>query len=334
MNRLAIKLGTRVANYSSVGTANGKAKLQKGYEASIEYLNNYKERHLKLAEEYKSQLNANKGSKELEDKIKACTVEAYLHLPETEKKFQTGEYDIKEVVYQHMLEKQWKNEQSKVVLQRLTQMYVIPDVLKPDVSLNFDLSLSFKDKAQCGQILDCETVMKEPEVKATLLHEDTRLYTLVLTDPDSPNEANKTYRECIHWMVSNIPLNSNSKKIDLSQGTVVADYLPPHPQFNTNYHRYTAVLLEQKNPIEIEKVPSHEFGKEVNEKRFLSVRDLIEKNQLQVCAASFFRCKHDNTVSTIYKDVLGLSEPEYGPKPNVNPRVGLDGRVRNRYLNL
>ncbi|XP_038975238.1 protein HEADING DATE 3A-like [Phoenix dactylifera] len=36
-------------------------------------------------------------------------------------------------------------------------------------------------------------------------HDQRRLYTLVMVDPDAPSPSNPTHREYLHWLVTDIP---------------------------------------------------------------------------------------------------------------------------------
>ena len=81
------------------------------------------------------------------------------------------------------------------------------------------------------------------------------------------------------------------------------EYIPPHPQKGTHYHRYTILLLPQKSPIS---VPV--FARD--QRLGFSVRDFIETYDLDLPAgggAFMWREVWDNAVSTVHKEVLGNS---------------------------
>lgn len=55
--------------------------------------------------------------------------------------------------------------------------------------------------------------------------------------PDLDTQSFKTY---LHWIVPNIQLNCQSTRLDVP----VTNYIPPHPQKGSPYHRYTLLLFE------------------------------------------------------------------------------------------
>lgn len=81
-------------------------------------------------------------------------------------------------------------------------------------------------------------------------------------------------------------------------GETKLDYVPPHPQKGTKYHRYTIILYEQPNQGQ-DKVDIH-----VDKREGFDVKKLAETHSLQVRGVSFFREVWDETVSMIYKDIL------------------------------
>ncbi|KAH0435257.1 hypothetical protein IEQ34_026667 [Dendrobium chrysotoxum] len=69
------------------------------------------------------------------------------------------------------------------------------------------------------------------------------LYTLIMTDPDAPSPSEPRMRECIHWLVVNIPGGTDPFK-----GEEIVPYMPPQPPLGI--HRYVFVLFQQQKRIE------------------------------------------------------------------------------------
>ncbi|WOL02891.1 hypothetical protein Cni_G11610 [Canna indica] len=69
------------------------------------------------------------------------------------------------------------------------------------------------------------------------------LYTLVMTDPDAPSPSEPLMRECLQWIVINMPGGT-----DPSQGEEVVPYMPPRPP--VGIHRYVLVLFQQKSRLQ------------------------------------------------------------------------------------
>lgn len=138
----------------------------------------------------------------------------------------------------------------------------------------------------------------------------------------------------------NVPLSATSPCPipDLNTHT---EYIAPHPQKGTAYHRYTTLLLQQRSHIS---VPVFDR----NERLGFSVREFIEKYQLDLSAGGAFMWREiwDDDVSRIYRDIIGRSflallhvfcshtfpgseEPKYG-RPPKHDRYA-EAKARNKY---
>ncbi|KAH0500818.1 Phosphatidylethanolamine-binding protein 1 [Microtus ochrogaster] len=70
-----------------------------------------------------------------------------------------------------------------------------------------------------------------------------KLYTLVLTDPDSPSRKDPKFREWHHFLVVNMKDN------DISSGKVLSDYVGSGPPSGTGLHSYVWLVYEQDKPL-------------------------------------------------------------------------------------
>jgi large subunit ribosomal protein L35 len=72
-------------------------------------------------------------------------------------------------------------------MERVTQMYVLPDVLPPSIKLQIDVQLEFNGLTTGpfvhGDVVSTELTLKPPVIHAQCFHDNTRLYTLLLVDP-------------------------------------------------------------------------------------------------------------------------------------------------------
>ncbi|KAJ3687549.1 hypothetical protein LUZ61_016713 [Rhynchospora tenuis] len=69
--------------------------------------------------------------------------------------------------------------------------------------------------------------------------DQSRLYTLVMVDPDSPSPSNPSNREYLNWLVTDIPEGS-----DVSFGNEIVPYEGPRP--SAGIHRVAFVLFRQE----------------------------------------------------------------------------------------
>ncbi|KAG2218715.1 hypothetical protein INT45_002423 [Circinella minor] len=267
-------------------------------------------------------------------------VKSELNDPEIRRNFSNGNLDMERPVYRYLRQKQFEKTPRKQLLQRVSQMNVTPDLLPlglvPTVEVNIQLK-GQEGPVEPGVFTKPEQVYKEkeklvggginysieehyngkmenttievPKVDVTNFHTDKRLYTLLFVDPDSPDVANKTYQQHCHWLITNVPLSATESTV--VGGDTVLDYVPPHPQKGTKYHRYTLIAYEQPNN------GSEKVDIKVDKREGFDAKSIAAQHNLQPRGVSFFRQVWDETVTSIYNDVLRIPEPVYGkpPKP-------------------
>ena len=119
---------------------------------------------------------------------------------------------------------------------------------------------------------------------------------------DSPEPDSQSFKTYLHWIVPNISINCQTTRLDVP----VSNYIPPHPQQGSPYHRYTLLLLQ------------HPAGKEIDcdVNPYLSERDNF--NLREFCATYglgldktnegggvfMWRETWNETVTEIYKHTL------------------------------
>ena len=178
-----------------------------------------------------------------------------------------------------------------------------------------------RERARDGGILSVQHTQQAPVVTwAAEDDDDEVLYTLVLTDPDSPSRVSAKEREVVHWVVANIPggrLNS------IKRGTEVLPYLGPAPAYSSGLHRYVFCLYRQTDALTEEEL--------TNARTFFAPRRGLKSYNDWVCAASprggggkllqcpiaieAFLSKWDTTVDALHKAMGWLP-----PAPYLSPQ--------------
>ncbi|EDW48848.1 39S ribosomal protein L38, mitochondrial [Drosophila sechellia] len=137
-------------------------------------------------------------------------------------------------------------------------------------------------------------------------------WTLVASNPDA-HYTNGT-AECLHWFIANIP---NGK---VSEGQVLAEYLPPFPPRGVGYQRMVFVLYKQQARLDLGsyQLAAADYGN--LEKRTFSTLDFYRQHQEQLTPAglAFYQTNWDESLTQFYHDVLKSKEPVYEydfPKP-------------------
>ncbi|KAJ1831463.1 mitochondrial 54S ribosomal protein YmL35 [Coemansia sp. RSA 2711] len=241
-----------------------------------------------------------------------------------------GNYDLSQPVYQHLKREAWRGRPLEILMQRLLQMYVLPDMLDPRVvgtpESQLHISLGGQPAIEPGSAVDPADARAPPAVELVTFDETPRLHTLAMLDLDAPCEAEQTFREQFHWIVSNLSFSLGASKADVASGTELLAYVPPHPAHGTPAHRYVVVALEQGDGGQ-----SRVDGAEVS--RDMTMREFVAEHGLRVAGISFFRAAWNESVDEVYRDVLGQPAPRYGPMPTPSKHIGPDGREINKYAN-
>ncbi|CAG8665966.1 6751_t:CDS:2, partial [Dentiscutata heterogama] len=206
--------------------------------------------------------------------------------------------------------------QVQAEMERITQMYVVPDVF-PDLEPTICFEFKFHDEfVEPGCFQRPIRTINPPTIVMNSFHVETRLYTLIMVDPDMPDVENKSFQMQWHWLITNIPISAT--KTDISGGNEILQYVPPHPPKGTKYHRYTLGAFEQPDgKIEMTKMDQK-----------MNVREFVNQYNLILRGATFFREVWDKDVSSIYKDQLGIHEPIFGKPPKIDHYLDATGKKR------
>ena len=73
---------------------------------------------------------------------------------------------------------------------------------------------------------------------------ESKKYTLIMTDPDAPDRAEHAFREFVHYVISDLTAESLAAGGTLD-GTTVLDYLGVGAPCKSKLHRYVFLLFEQ-----------------------------------------------------------------------------------------
>ncbi|GBM57864.1 Phosphatidylethanolamine-binding protein 1 [Araneus ventricosus] len=142
------------------------------------------------------------------------------------------------------------------------------------------------------------TQVKDPPTHINWPAEDDALYTLCMTDPDAPSRALPKYREWHHWLVVNIP------GTNVSDGTVMSEYVGSGPPQGTGLHRYVFLIYKQPGPINPdEKRLTNRSG---DHRGNFKIANFAKKYNLgDPVAGNFYQAKWDDYVPKLYEQLAG-----------------------------
>jgi phosphatidylethanolamine-binding protein (PEBP) family uncharacterized protein len=118
---------------------------------------------------------------------------------------------------------------------------------------------------------------------------DEQLFTVLMVDPDAPSRKHPTNREWLHWMVTDVPLDS------IKEGHTLVEYSGPAPPEGTGPHRYVLLVFNQKlGRLHLEPKDRKNIKKGDSKGRARwNTREFIREYSLgQAYAGAFFFCEH------------------------------------------
>lgn len=168
---------------------------------------------------------------------------------------------------------------------------LIPDVIDKE-PLNI-LKVKFQGRLlKPGDILVPKSVKLMPELEWR--DENTSLYTIFMIDPDAPSRNDHRFREFLHWLVINAPLNN------IKRGDTIAGYVGAGPPKGTGLHRYIILVFKQKERIKFEEAKiskNSAFGRA----RFSNKAFARKYNLGPLVAGNIFLSEWDDYVPKLYR---------------------------------
>jgi phosphatidylethanolamine-binding protein (PEBP) family uncharacterized protein len=189
---------------------------------------------------------------------------------------------------------------------------IFPNFVKPFVpKINLQVRHADKTSIARGHFLESKKVQEKPSIKYEAKSDS--FYTLMMVDPDIPLKSTE-HDAWNHYTLVNVPGN------DLTQGEVLADWVPPAPPKHTGVHRYIWLLLEQPGKITFTetKRTSSDFD------RVIQFDQFIKRHQLKPRGIAFHRTQFDQDVAELYAgwgaSATGFHVSDYQPKLIIKPR--------------
>ncbi|XP_055934686.1 protein D2-like [Argiope bruennichi] len=130
----------------------------------------------------------------------------------------------------------------------------------------------------CGNLLS-RKVTHDPPTVVEYKADKSKLYTLIMFDPDVTTPQNPDVADFRHWLVENIPGD------DVKSGDMISPYFPTNPAPYSDAHRYTFVVYEQPEGKKL----NDNFPNKPNKRTHFDLNKFIEDRNLQgPIAGNFF----------------------------------------------
>lgn len=179
------------------------------------------------------------------------------------------------------------------MINTLKQAEIIPDLFEhPDHEIEL-LKVTYEDIDVLCQEFSPTQVKKLPQIE---IPKEEGLYTIMLSDPDTPARYTIKREAILHHWVVNIPGGGS-----LSDGTTLVEYIGSGAPKGTGLHRYVYMLLKQKYFIETEHFEV--VGLSTQGRRFNRHLDIIKDYQLDLMATTFFSAQYDEYVKLLWSRI-------------------------------
>lgn len=128
-------------------------------------------------------------------------------------------------------------------------MHVVPDML-PTLDPTAEVRMFFgRRSVQPGEILNSRVSETPPRLNVQVFEKGQRHVSIVVMDPDVPNVETDGFDSRCHFFAVDILISPTSTAVPLSKlpgnARVLKDWLPPHAQKGSPYHRLAVFILEQ-----------------------------------------------------------------------------------------
>ena len=157
-------------------------------------------------------------------------------------------------IYRHLSDLKWRSQKRLVLMQRIEQMKVVPDVL-PAIDPTVSTVLTFgKSKIPHGDFVLASTSEKPPKLEIQSYEKGRKLVSIAVVTPDVPNVEKDGFDYRCHFLAVNVTLSPTKPHVDLGklsrETQVIQPWLPPYSQKGAPYQRLAVVILEQPSSFQ------------------------------------------------------------------------------------
>jgi large subunit ribosomal protein L35 len=200
--------------------------------------------------------------------------------------------DMNKPIYRYLADRKWRQYQRLLIVQRINQLSIVPDVL-PFFEPTAEVRLAFhKRSVQPGEFVDSRVSEVPARLKVQVFNKGERLVSVVVIDSDVPVVEKDSFTSRCHYLATNIPISPTQTSVPLSkarENQLVLPWMPPFAQKGSPYHRYSVFVLEQ-NPGQT--FDPAELKKDVKRGGF-QLRSFADKYHVKPIGVGIFRSLWD-----------------------------------------
>lgn len=152
-------------------------------------------------------------------------------------------------IYRFLADREWRSQRRLLLMQRITQMHIVPDIL-PHLDPVVEVKLAFgRRNVHPGDFVDSRVSEIPARLRVQVFDQGERLISILVVDPDIPNEDKDGFDYRCHFLALNIPISPSNTSVPLSQlgPQTVLSWLPPTAQKGAPYHRLAVFVLQHRD---------------------------------------------------------------------------------------
>ena len=224
-------------------------------------------------------------------------------------------------IYRHLADLKWRHYPRKVLMQRISQLNVVPDVL-PTIDPTYSTAIRFttptrRFKVPHGDFVHSSVSEHAPTLDIQPYDKGERLVSIAVVNPDVANVEKDGFDYRCHFLACNIPISPSQTSVDLREldpeSQVLQSWLPPYVQKGLPYQRHAVFILEQgaaiQNPhhtspgalpkIDLAKLKTHR--PDIAQREGFILRSLVDKLRLKPVGVDIFRSQWDDGTADLMR---------------------------------
>ncbi|PGH11243.1 hypothetical protein AJ79_04974 [Helicocarpus griseus UAMH5409] len=248
------------------------------------------------------ELQKNNRLRSMEKHLEYLKIQADINDPMVKRRFEDGLGDMNRPIYRYLADQKWREYRRKIIVQRITQMKVVPDVLA-HLDPIVDVKLSFGRRSiPPGDFVNSRVSSVPAKLNIQSFERGQKLLTIAVVDSDVPDLEKDGFDFRCHFLAVNVPITPAEPRVSLDKlstdNQVIFPWLPPYAQKGSPYHRLSVVVLEQKNQ---EALDSKTVAEKVQRDGF-RLRSLETRHQLKPVGAHLFRALWDENTEAVMNE--------------------------------
>jgi large subunit ribosomal protein L35 len=244
-------------------------------------------------------------------------------------------------IYRYLAKKKWESYQRKLIVQRIDQLSIVPDLL-PHFEPTADVRLAFRRRnVHPGDFVDSRLSEVPARLNVQVFDKGERLVTVAVVDPDIPIVELDRFLPRLHYLATNIPLSPTSTSLPLSkvslEDQLVFPWIPPFAQKGSPYHRLSVFVLEQQpgQKLDVEAL------KEKTSRDGFRLQSFVDRHRIQPIGVAIFRSTWDEGTAAVMERAgiegadIEFKRKRIEPlKPKQKPKGWEARHASDKYLSL